>query len=55
MMSAQHSFKPKTKDLKGELMIWRTKMQARVRFNSRIQFASNEYKLALTNLDPQPL
>ncbi len=37
-------------------MIWRTKMQAhgsKARSNSRIQFASNESKLVLRNLDPR--
>ncbi len=49
---------PEKMELKGrerELMIWRTKMQAKVQtkpgFNSRIQFASNESKLVLRNLD----
>jgi hypothetical protein len=37
--------------LKGELMIWRTKVQS----NSRIQFASNESKLVPRKLDNGPL
>jgi len=48
---------PKKKKFKGELMIWRTKMLARVqeaRSNSRIQFASNESKLVLRNLNHGP-
>jgi hypothetical protein len=37
-------------------MIWRFNMQVRVQgSNSRIQFASNEPKLVLTNLDLGPL
>ncbi len=46
--------KKKKKDLKGELRIWRIKMQARVHVvsYSRIQFASNESKLVPMGLDP---
>jgi hypothetical protein len=42
--------------LKGELLIWRTKNQARDqgRVHSRIQFASNESKLVPKKLDPGP-
>jgi hypothetical protein len=44
--------------LKGELLIWRTKSQARDQgreSNSRIQFASNQFKLIPRILDPGPL
>jgi hypothetical protein len=44
--------------LKGELLIWRTKNQARdqdIQSNSRIQFASNRSNLVLRKLDPGPL
>ncbi len=50
-------FKKFSKNLKGELMIWRTKMQAKgpkAWFNSRIQFASNVSKLVPRNSDPGP-
>jgi len=44
--------------LKGELLIWRTKNQARdprqVHSNSRIRFASQESKLVPRKLDPRP-
>jgi hypothetical protein len=43
--------------LKEELLIWRTKDQARDQRtvpNSRIQFASNESKLVPRTLDPVP-
>jgi len=45
--------------LKGELLIWRTKSQARhqgtkAQSNSRIQFASNQFKLVPRKLDPGP-
>jgi hypothetical protein len=45
-------------ELKGELLIWRTKNQARdqeVESNSRIQFASNQSKLVPRKLDSGPL
>jgi hypothetical protein len=44
------------REFKGEIMIWRTKMQARSKAGSnlRIQFASNKSKLVLRNLDFGP-
>jgi hypothetical protein len=41
---------------KGEIMIWRTKIQARskARSNLRVQFASNKSKLVPRNLDLGP-
>jgi len=42
----------KNKSLKGELMIWRTKMQAKVQ--DKVQLAPNESKLVPRNLDPRP-
>jgi hypothetical protein len=45
---------PKKKELKGELMIWRMKVKARVQLASN-QFASNESKLVPKNLNPAPI
>ncbi len=44
------------REFKGEIMIWRTKMQARSKAGSnlRIQFASNKSKLVPKNLDLGP-
>jgi hypothetical protein len=46
----------KKKEFKGEIMIWRTKMQARSKAGSnlRIQFDSNTSKLVPRNLDLGP-
>jgi hypothetical protein len=44
--------------LKGELLIWRTKNEARDQGTvqlSRIQFDSNQSKLVPRKLDPEPL
>ncbi len=48
-----------TQNLKGELTIWKTKMQAKVQGKvqlkySRIQFVPNESKLVRRDLDPGP-
>jgi hypothetical protein len=44
------------REFKGEIMIWRTEMQARSKAGSnlRIQFASNKSKLVPRNLDVGP-